>query len=135
MRRRAIRRVAQILYDHWEEGRDGHTRTFEVIVPDEFVIVGQSAAGGQYREHAVPCATIRAGAKAMYDRRASVDKVAQMIAENLIIVLIRPEEAKRLDRELGLKTTMPEGWVLGEGDPLARLELAGIEVVPLPPLK
>lgn len=40
MRLRAFLRLAEIMRDHWEEGRDGHSRMFEVLVPDEFVIDG-----------------------------------------------------------------------------------------------
>lgn len=128
MRLRAIKRIAEILHDHWEEGRDGHSRTFEVIVPDEFVIEGQSINGGNYREHVVPCATLREGSKAMYERGATIEEVASTLDKYLRIVLITNEEAHRLDVELGLKTTMPNGWVFGDGDALARLIEAGIEL-------
>lgn len=128
MRSRAIKRIAEILHDHWEEGRDGHSRTFEVIVPDEFVIDGQSINGGSYREHVVPCATLREGSKAMYERGATIEDVASTLDKYLRIVLITNEEAHRLDVELGLKTTMPKGWDFGDGDALARLIVAGIEL-------
>ena len=125
-RLRAIKRIAEVLFDHWEEERDGHTRTFEILVPDEFVIDGQSVKGGNYREHVVPCATIRAGCKEMYANGASIADVTKMIDKYLRIVLITPEEAKHLDQALGLKTVMPSGWVFGDGDPLERLKVAGI---------
>lgn len=136
MRARAVRRLAEILYDHWEEGRVGHTRMFEVIVPDEWITHGRSVKGGHYREHVVPCAVIRDGCMDIYEKRKGerrtsemVDEAASLIEKYLRIALITTEEAKYLDNELELKSTMPDGWVFGEGDPLARLEVAGIELV------
>lgn len=136
MRTRAIRRLAQILYDHWEEERVGHTRMFEVIVPDEWITYGRSVKGGHYREHVVPCAVIRKGCMELYEKRKTkceapdaIDEAANLIEKYLRIALITTEEAKYLDNDLGWKSTMPDGWIFGEGDPLARLEEAGIELI------
>lgn len=126
MRARAIRRLAETLFDNFEEGRDGHSRIFEVLVPDEFVIDGSSMSGGSYREHVVPCCVIRDGCMAMFRQGRSLDEVTAAIHDNLRIVMITTEEARMLDYGLKLKTKMPEGWVFGEGDPLARLTAAGI---------
>jgi hypothetical protein len=128
MRLRAIWRLAEVMYDHWEEGRDGHSRTFEVLVPDEFVIDGKSTKGIGYREHIVPCAVIRAGCKEMYESGASIEEVAAAIDKHLRIVLITKDEARYLDHQLGLKASMPPGWVFGRDDPMARLHAAGIEL-------
>ncbi len=135
MRLRAIRRVAEVLSDHFEEGRDGHSRLFEVLVPDEFVIDGVSARGGGYREHVVPCAAIRAGCKAMYADGASIEQVASMIDRYLRIVLITSEEADLLNKTPGLKAAMPTGWKFGRDDALARLDAVGIKVVDHKPNK
>jgi hypothetical protein len=126
MRSRAIRRLAEVMHDHWDEGRDGHSRIFEVLVPDEMVIDGISAQGGHYREHIVPCVVIREGCKQMYSKGATVDEVARAIDKHLRIVLISTDEAHRLDHELGLKTLMPSGWVFGKDEPMARINAAGI---------
>lgn len=64
----------------------------------------------------------------MYKNGASISQVAEMIDKYLRIALITTEEAARLDSDLGLKTSMPNGWVFGEGDPLARLVAAGIKL-------
>ena len=45
------------------------------------------------------------------------------------IVMISKAERLRLDFELGLKVSMPEGWSFDDenADPFARLKAAGIE--------
>jgi hypothetical protein len=128
MKQRAIRRVAEVIHGQWEEGRGVHSRIFEVLVPDEFVIDGISKKGGNYREHVVPCALIRNHANKMFHLGSSVDEVEAMINSNLRIVKISIEEAKYIDNILGLKEVMPEGWEFGEGDPLARLQIGGVEI-------
>lgn len=59
----------------------------------------------------------------MYDLGATTDEVAAAIDRHLRIVLISNTEAYRLDHQLGLKTSMPLGWVFGKDDPMARLML------------
>ena len=59
--------------------------------------------------------------------KRSVTEVAQMIKNNLAIVLITNEEAELLDNELDMQTTMPEGWNFGDSV-FARLELAKIQL-------
>jgi hypothetical protein len=56
-----------------------------------------------------------------------VTEIAQMIKNNLAIVLITNEEADKLDNELDMQTSMPEGWKFGD-DIFARLKVAGIEL-------
>ena len=56
-----------------------------------------------------------------------IEDVANMIEKHLAIVLISEEEKNLLDKQRGWKTTMPEGWVFGSGDPFARLTSSGIE--------
>jgi len=125
-KQRAIKRLAEIFYDHWEENRVGSSRIFEHIVPVAWLISGQSTSGGTYREHIVPCSLIRNQAIEMYDNQASTIEVANMIEKHLRIVLISHEEAGHIDKDLGLKEIMPDGWKFGEGDPLARLHAGGV---------
>jgi hypothetical protein len=54
--------------------------------------------------------------------------VARMLERFLAIAHIHPDEADYLDRELGLKTTMPEGWNWEAGLVEARLIEAEIEL-------
>ena len=126
MKNRAIKRVAEVIYGQWEEGRGVHSRIFEVLVPDGFVINGKSIKGGTYREHIVPCSLIRNHANKMYNDQATITEVANMIDKHLRIVMISHEEAKYIDNDLGLKEVMPNGWEFGEGDPLARLYVGGV---------
>ena len=92
---------------------------------DQFITIGQSVAGADYREHVVPCDYLTNSAIEMLESGATDTEVALMIKQNLVIVLIAKSEAKVLDVDLGLKTDMPDGWSLGD-DPLERLYAAGI---------
>lgn len=126
MRVRALHRIADVVFGQFEEGRATHSRIFEVLVPDEFVVNGQSIKGGGYREHVVPCALIRDECTKMFERGATKDEVVQMLDKHLRIAIITPEEAHYMDHTLGLKATMPKGWIFGEDDPLERLKVANI---------
>jgi len=126
-KQRAIKRLAEIFLDHWEEGRVGSTRIFEHLIPDEWLICGKSTSGGRYREHIVPCVLIRDESIKMYQEGKMIEDVAKMIEKHLAIVLISEEEKNLLDKQLGWKTKMPEGWVFGSGDPFLRLTSSGIE--------
>ena len=96
---------------------------------DNDITVGKSTARTEensYREHIVPCDYIIEEAIRMYEEGSSIEEVAVMINQNLFIVLISKEEAVKLDYELGLKTTMPEGWKFGDSV-FARLDAADIQ--------
>lgn len=129
MKQRAIKRVAEVIYGQWEEGRGVHSRIFEVLVPDDFVINGISKKGSDYREHIVPCVLIRNQANKMFHQGATIEDVESMINDHLRIVKISSKEAKYIDNALGLKEKMPEGWEFGYGDPLARLYAGNVELV------
>ena len=97
---------------------------------DHLITIGESVKRTKentYREHIVPCILIYNQAITMTLEKRSVTEVAQMIKNNLAIVLITNEEADRLDGELDLQTSMPEGWNFGD-DVFARLKVAGIEL-------
>lgn len=79
-----------------------------------------------YREHVVPCIMIHNQAFDMALVNYSAEDIAAMIERHLAIVLITPDEAYKLDCELGLRTEMPQGWQFGD-DVYARLTTAGIE--------
>ena len=60
IKQRRIRRLAQIILDHFEEGSGMDTRYFDhPFINDEHVIDGQSIDGGDYREHVVPRVYLR----------------------------------------------------------------------------
>jgi hypothetical protein len=97
---------------------------------DYLITIGESVNRtneNTYREHIVPCIMIFNRAVTMTMEGHSVTAVAQMIKNNLAIVLITNEEAELLDGELDMQTTMPEGWTFGDSV-FARLDTAGIKL-------
>lgn len=95
---------------------------------DHLITIGESVnrtKENTYREHIVPCIMIYNQAITMTIEKCSVTEVAQMIKNNLAIVLITNEEANTLDNELDLQTSMPEGWKFGD-DIFARLKAANV---------
>ena len=62
-RQEAFLRISNVLYSHWRisnqqekesEQCGGHSRLFEVLIPDEYITVGESINGRGHREHVVP---------------------------------------------------------------------------------
>lgn len=97
---------------------------------DHLITIGESVnrtKENTYREHIVPCIMIFNQAVTMTMEKSSITEVAQMIKNNLAIVLITNEEADRLDNELDMQTSMPEGWKFGDSV-FARLVTAQIQL-------
>jgi hypothetical protein len=97
---------------------------------DHLITIGESmnrTKENTYREHIVPCIMIYNQAVTMTMEKRPVTEIAQMIKNNLAIVLITNEEADKLDNELDMQTSMPEGWKFGD-DIFARLKVAVIEL-------
>lgn len=97
---------------------------------DHLITIGESVnrtKDNTYREHIVPCILIYNQAVTMTMEKRPVTEIAQMIKNNLAIVLITTEEAAKLDYELDMQTSMPEDWKFGD-DVFARLKVAGIEL-------
>ena len=97
---------------------------------DHLITIGESVnrtKENTYREHIVPCILIYNQAVTMTMEKRSVTEIAQMIKNNLAIVLITNEEAELLDNELDMQTSMPEGWEFGH-DVFARLNVAQIKL-------
>lgn len=95
---------------------------------DHLITIGESVnrtKENTYREHIVPCIMIYNQAVTMTMEKRPITEVAQMIKNNLAIVLITNEEATRLDNELDLQTSMPEGWQFGD-DIFARLKAGNV---------
>ncbi len=113
---------------------------------DDLTVIGESVRGiiDKYREHVVPVSLIRDEAIKLAEKGAPEQVIADFIRHHLYVVLISKEEAMLLDTSvdeggLSLKTSMPDGWVVG-CDPLERLREAGIPVrfygaLPLPEWK
>ena len=133
LKERSFHRVALVLHHFWEEQQfvvprtaSVHTRIFDTLVHDSYIYLGKSKNGASYREHLVPCVYLRDLSFEMYWSGSTVQDVAKMIGRLLRVAKISPEEARRMDVELGLKTKMPHGWHPESGSVLARLEKAGI---------
>ena len=97
---------------------------------DHLITIGESVKRSKentYREHIVPCIMVFNQAVTMTMEKRSITEVAQMIKNNLAIVLITNEEAELLDNELDMQTSMPEGWNFGDSV-FARLTLAQIQL-------
>lgn len=97
---------------------------------DHLITIGESVnrtKENTYREHIVPCILIYNQAVTMTMDKRPVTEVAQMIKSNLAIVLITNEEATKLDNELDMQTSMPEGWKFGD-DIFARLTTGDIKL-------
>jgi hypothetical protein len=97
---------------------------------DHLITIGESVKRtkeNSYREHIVPCIMIFNQAITMTMEKRSVTEVAQMIKNNLAIVLITNEEAELLDNELDMQTSMSEGWQFGDSV-FARLDVAKIKL-------
>ncbi len=125
---RRMLRLAQLIHDHWEEGSGMDTRFFaEPLIHNTMVTIGKSTRGDSYCEHIVPRAYIRDECVKMYENGASVEQVKDQLKANLWIAFISPDEAETLNKTH--KTTMPDGWVFGESDPLERLKIANIKLV------
>ena len=91
------------------------------IGKDEAVLANPDAP--QWREHIVPCTLIKEEAIRMAQAGATIPQIAQMLKENLAIVIITAEEAKALDAVY--QTTMPAGWTFGDNI-FARLDAMNI---------
>ena len=97
---------------------------------DGLITLGKSAAvianptAPQWREHIVPCTMIIERAVELFEDGATIPTVAQMVKENLAIVVLTAEEAKQIDAVY--QTTMPEGWNWGDSV-FARLDAFNIK--------
>lgn len=125
---RAFYRLSWVLHSMWQEGDEAHSRLGEWLIPDEYVEIGTSTRGGGHREHAVPLSKLRDHAFLLFNSDVSIQDVAKMLRKYLIIVHIDRDEAKYIDRDLKLKKAMPVGWTFEDGDPLARVRIARIEI-------
>ncbi|MDH5472145.1 MAG: hypothetical protein OEY61_04755 [Gammaproteobacteria bacterium] len=128
LKRRALYRVAFILHQQWEESGGGDTRLFDWLVNDDFVYIGTSIKGSDYREHVVPRAVIRDLCIQQFEKGKDANDVVDLIDELLMIARISKEEADHLDHTLGYKSTMPPDWKYGHGDNRRRLIEAGIKL-------
>jgi len=137
LQKRAFYRIAWVLWHFWEEQKDDpkqrasvHSRLFDTLIHRPLILIGKSINGGGHFEHLVPCALLRDRAFEMfhYGNRGedAIEDVALMLERFLRVAHITREEARLLDHELGLKTSMPEDWDFETGSVTRRLEEAKI---------
>jgi hypothetical protein len=112
-----------------------NSRIFEHMLHPEqkFVFAGTSTSVREdtptHPEHVVPCAMMITECKRMLEeQRQSQTEVARLLAKHWKVAIITKEEQRRLDFDLGLKSSMPAGWTFEEGDTFARLNVAGISL-------
>lgn len=111
-------------------GLDNPRASLESDSIDHLITIGESVnrtKENTYREHIVPCVMIYNQAIKMIQENRTITEIAQMLKQNLAIVLITNEEAELLDNELDMQTSMPEGWNFGDSV-FARLTLAQIQL-------
>ena len=107
LRERAFNRAALMLYSFWEEQKENmprtvsvHSRIFDTLIYDDYIVLNKKAPNRKYPEHVVPCAYIRNLAFDMYWNEKSIDDVAGMIGRLLHIAYINSEEAVKIDKKL-----------------------------------
>jgi hypothetical protein len=98
---------------------------------DHLITVGVSknrTNDNTYREHIVPCIMIHNQLIDMCLNGKTLCEMAQFLKTHLAIVLVTKQEAEKMDIELGMRTSMPDGWKWGDSV-FSRLEAAEIEVL------
>lgn len=101
--------------EHWdilERGGLGFDAHDSLITLGKSKAVLDNPEAPVWREHLVPCCMIKDRAVEMFQNGASSVEVAQMLKENLAIVIITQEEQKKVDSLY--QTTMPNGWSWGD---------------------
>lgn len=93
---------------------------------DSIVAVNDPLEKDSYREHVVPIKMLIDESIRMFEDGKLVEEVEKMLENNLAVVHITKEQARHLDIDLGLRTSMPAGWKFGDNI-FARLEVANID--------
>ena len=113
-----------------------HSRFMENLAhpEDYFLLCGESkkyrAEGGKkYNEHIVPLVVLRDQSKRLIEEGKDDEYIAKLFAKHWKLAHITKDEAAIMDKKLGLKSRMPDGWSFEEGNTFARLEAASIELI------
>lgn len=116
-----------------------HSRIFKhMLHPEEnFCYVGKSEKAvlennpkNEHPEHVVPCAYMMYELESLIEEgKHSDEELARALQKNWKVANISKEEATKLNSELKLKSTMPEGWDFMTGNPEDRLTQAGIKLI------
>ncbi len=112
-----------------------HTRVFTPLLHPErkFCYLGQSEKVTQenkYLEHVVPCGYMMNELERLIkEGKHSDEELARALQKNWKVADLTEEETQKLNVELKLKSTMPEGWDFMTGNPEDRLTQAGIKLI------
>ena len=130
---RVFARAAWVMHQSWKENWRHSRLLDEPLIPNHIIMAGRSRAASEHREHVVPLALIRDQCEKMFSQGKDVSAVTKLLERHLKIVMLFKAERLRLDFDLGLKVSMPEGWPFEDenADPFARLKAAGIEWEPI----
>lgn len=139
-----VYKTALVLLSHLknciESGNEGiHSRLFSHILHPEknYILCGQSQEvidnAPIHPEHVVPCAVLRDESFRLLKEGKDLNLIASLLTKHWKLAYISKDQASFLDSKdkLNLKYTMPEGWCFEHGDTFARLEKAGIKLLPL----
>ena len=114
-----------------------NSRIFQHMLHWEFDFVGIGRSDKLlpesmgHPEHVVPCAfLIEESCRLIKERMLGDEEIAKLLQKHWKIVRLTKEEASYIDFNLGHKSTMPPDWKFENGDTLARLNKAGITVIP-----
>jgi hypothetical protein len=136
-----VQKTCSLLVLHFrnlcEYGQAGfNSRIFEHMLHPEkdFVFAGKSRAvtadTPTHPEHVVPCATmVYECQRLIQEGRLSNEEIASLLQRHWKLATITKDEQRRLDFELGFKSSMPDGWKFEDGDTFARFSLANIVLV------
>lgn len=140
----SVYRASLLLVQHFrdclERDRKGlHSRVFSHFLHPEFDFVGagrsQDVINGEpvHPEHVVPCAVLIEETCRLIKQGALDAEIARLLSKHWKIALISKKQANHLDSKdrLNLKHTMPDGWCFENGNTYERLNMAGIELLPL----
>jgi hypothetical protein len=118
--------VAKVLRVMHETGNPGMADRYIFDKIDHLVTLNDPLPQDSYREHIVPLKLVIDNAFKMFSENSSDAEVAAMLQQNIFVYHITKQQAKYLDITLGLRTSMPKGWMFGDSV-FARLDAAGIE--------
>jgi hypothetical protein len=125
LKRRKCDLLSQFIYQCYEEKKGFNSRISEVMIWDEWAIIGKSSSESKAREHVVPLCYLNKLSLDMFKNNASLKDVSNIWFHNYFIALITSEEMKKLNSIQGLKFGMPDKWEVG-CDPRERLWKANI---------
>jgi hypothetical protein len=135
---RACKALVGLFRDQIESGRRCvHSRIFNYVLhpEEEYVQCGRSralkAGDKPHPEHVVPCKVLQDECFRLIEHGTLTDsEIATLLQRHWKIAKITKEEARRLDSEMKLKSSMPGNWRFEDGDTFARFEVANISIVP-----